>query len=62
MSNRFVGVLLLVAGVVLLLLSVGADPLGVGGHPGFGWKQIAGAIVGAVMAAVGAVRMRSPAD
>ncbi len=50
-----VGIVLLVAGVVILVLSLVADPIGIGGAPGFGRDQIAGAIVGAIVTVVGLV-------
>jgi hypothetical protein len=51
---------LLVAGVLLFLVSLAADPLGIGPYPGIGMKQIAGAVVGVVLAAVGISKMKSP--
>ena len=59
MSNKTVGMALLVVGVLLFLISAVADPLGIGGSPGIGFKQIAGIVVGVVLAAIGMVRMRS---
>lgn len=59
MSNKTVGVALLVVGVLLFLISAAADPLGIGGSPGIGFKQIAGMVVGVVLAAIGMVRQRS---
>jgi hypothetical protein len=48
MTTRAWGVLLAVAGAVLLVISAFADPLGIGGTDDFGWKQLVGVIVGAV--------------
>jgi hypothetical protein len=59
MSGKGQGVILLVIGVLLFLGSAAADPLGLGGAPGFGWKQIAGVVLGVVVAAVGMVRLRA---
>ena len=59
MSDKTVGVVLLVAGVLLFLVSAAADPLGIGGYPGIGMKQLAGIVVGVVIAALGMVRLRS---
>jgi hypothetical protein len=59
MSDKTVGVVLLVAGVLLFLVSAAADPLGIGGYPGIGMKQLAGIVVGVVLAALGMVRLRS---
>lgn len=54
MSNKTVGYILVVAGIVLLLLGFFADALGIGAVPGFGWKQIVAIIVGALALGVGA--------
>ena len=51
-------VILLVIGVLLFLVSLTADFIGLGPSPGLGWKQILGAVVGVVIAAVGMMRMR----
>ena len=40
-------------GVLLALISLFADPLGIGAEPGFGYKQWAGLIAGIVLAGVG---------
>jgi len=45
--------------VLLFLISAAADQLGIGGYPGIGLKQIAGIVVGVVLAAIGIVRLRS---
>lgn len=56
MNMKVIAVILLVVGVALLLLSVLADVVGIGGVPTvFGYKQIAGSAVGAIIAIVGAV-------
>ena len=54
-GKKTTGIVLLVVGIVILLLSLIADPIGIGGSPGFGAYQIVGAIVGAVVAIVGLV-------
>lgn len=51
-------VVFLVAGVLLFLVSLTADAIGVGEGTGIGWKQILGAVVGVVVAAVGMVQLR----
>jgi len=51
-------VIFLVAGVLLFLVSLTADAIGVGEGTGIGWKQILGAVVGVVIAAVGMVQLR----
>ncbi len=35
-------------GILVVVLSALADPLGLGRSPGFGWRQAVGVIVGAV--------------
>lgn len=54
------GWLMVVAGVALIVISLAADALSLGGHPGLGWKQVAGAALGVVvvLAGVRAVRTR----
>lgn len=54
-NRRKAGLILLIAGVVVLLLSVTADITGLGGEPGFGRTQMAGTVLGVVMAVVGGV-------
>jgi len=53
MSNRTRGFVLIAVGALLALIAVGADALGLGGHPGFGWKQILGTVVGFAVAGFG---------
>jgi hypothetical protein len=53
MTQRNWAVVLMAVGVVLALVSIFADPLGVGGDPGFGYKQGAGLVVGVVLAVIG---------
>lgn len=59
MSKKTIGVVLLVAGVLIFLISAAADPLGIGGAPGIGWKQILGMVVGVAVAAAGMTNLRS---
>lgn len=59
MSSRTLGITLLVGGVLLALIALGADALGLGGYPGTGWKQILGAVVGAGIAVAGFRNLRS---
>ena len=40
-------------GVLLVLVSLFADPLGLGSHPGFGWKQGLVLIIGAAVIMIG---------
>jgi hypothetical protein len=53
MSKRTIGIGLIVIGVIVLVVSLAADSLGIGGAPGIGFKQIAGAILGLIVAIVG---------
>ena len=55
------GGLLLSVGVVLILVSLTADSVGLGEGTAIGWKQIIGAAVGVVIAAIGMVQMRKRA-
>jgi hypothetical protein len=48
----------LVIGVLVFLVSLTADSLGIGEGTGIGWKQITGAAIGVVIAAVGMYRLR----
>jgi len=52
-GNKTVGIVLLVVGVVILVLSLVTDIIGLGGVPGFGYKQILGTVVGAFVAITG---------
>ncbi len=54
-GKKTIGIVLLVVGIVVLLLSLVADPIGIGVRPGFGSYQIVGAIVGAIVTVVGLV-------
>lgn len=62
MNQKTLGVVLLVVGVLLVLVSAAADTLGIGGAPGFGWKQITGVVAGVVTAALGVSRLRPAAN
>jgi hypothetical protein len=59
MTQRRWALVILVVGVLLALVSLFADPLGIGGEPGFGYKQTAGLVVGVALVAAGCWRMRS---
>jgi hypothetical protein len=54
MGGKTAGIVVLVVGIVVLLLSLLAYPIGIGG-PAFGPYQIAGTIVGAVLVVIGLV-------
>jgi len=56
-SKKTVGLVLLIVGIVVLIVSVAGDVIGLGGSPGFGYKQIAGTVVGAIVVIVGVILM-----
>ncbi len=57
-GKKTVGVILLVLGIIVLILSLSADLIGAGAAPGFGYRQIIGAVVGIIAAIVGLFMMR----
>jgi membrane associated rhomboid family serine protease len=61
MNRALVAWLAIGVGVALALVSVLGDVIGIGSQEGtFGWKQIAGLVVGVVLIAAG-IAMRRPA-
>ncbi len=54
-TKKTTGIILLIVGIAVLVLALGADLAGIGNAPAFGRMQIASAIVGAVVAIVGLV-------
>lgn len=46
--------ILVVIGLYILLISAFADEVAFGGHAGFGWKQIAGTLIGVILVGAGA--------
>jgi hypothetical protein len=58
MNKKTLGIISVVVGVLLLLVSLMADYVGLGGSPGIGGRQIIGAVVGAIVALAGFVVMR----
>jgi hypothetical protein len=58
MAQRGSALIVLVVGVLLALVSLFADALGVGGQPGFGWKQTVGLVIGLALVAYGLWRRR----
>jgi len=58
MSNPIRAWVVIGLGVLLVLISVFADPLGLGRHPGFGWKQGLVLIIGAAVILVGGYLLR----
>ena len=53
MSRTTLGVILVVLGIILLIVGLFADSLGIGPVPGYGWKQIAAMVVGAIVTLAG---------
>ncbi len=54
MQKKTLGIVLMFLGLVVLIASLAADALGIGMDPGIGWKQALGALVGVIVAGVGA--------
>ena len=54
MSRNTQGYWAIGVGIVILIISLGADAMGFGNNLGLGWKQALGAVVGVIVAAVGA--------
>ena len=54
-NKKTQGITLLVAGVILLIVSLTTDMLGIGNHVGFGLYQTIGMIAGVIVAAIGFV-------
>jgi len=59
MSKKSLGLLVVIVGILLLLVSLIADYVGIGRSPGVGWIQIVGAVVGVLLAVVGGFLLRS---
>jgi len=53
MQNPAFAKTLMIVGIVIVLLSALADPLGLGRSPGFGWWQTLGVIVGGLVILAG---------
>jgi hypothetical protein len=63
MSNRTLGIILLVVGIVVALLFGLADVIGIGTDPsGFGFAQIIGLIVGILLFIVGLIMLLTGGD
>ncbi len=58
-NNKLATYILIAVGVVVVLISLGADVIGLGADPAnFGWKQILGAGAGAVLVIAGIFLLR----
>ncbi len=53
MDSPLLARVVIVVGTLLILISLFADPLGLGRAPGVGWKQILGIVVGALVLLAG---------
>ena len=53
MDKKTPSAAMLAIGIMILVASLFADSLGIGGNSGFGSYQAVGAVVGAIVAAVG---------
>jgi protein-S-isoprenylcysteine O-methyltransferase Ste14 len=53
MQNPAFAKVVMIVGILVVLISALADPLGLGRHPGFGWIQGVGVVIGALAIAVG---------
>ena len=58
MAQRGSALVVLIVGVVVALVSLLADRFGIGGTPGFGWKQTIGLVIGLALVALGLWRRR----
>lgn len=56
-KKKIAGIILLVIGIAIVVLSLIVDLIGIGQTPVFGWNQIVGAIAGAIVALVGIIVM-----
>jgi cytochrome c biogenesis protein CcdA len=61
-KKRIAGIILFIVGVIISLLVLGLDLVGIGTTPGFGWNQIIGVVVGAIVAIVGVILMFIPQE
>jgi len=54
MSEKLISIILVIAGILLISISLVADLIGIGGDlNAFGWKQITGVAVGLLIILVG---------
>ncbi len=53
MTVKTIGLILFIASAILLILSLIADPIGIGSYPGMNWAQLTGTGVGLVVCLVG---------
>ncbi len=60
--NRPLSIGLVVLGLAVLVIFLGADALGIGEGTAIGWKQISGAVVGILIAGSGVLGLRRKGD
>lgn len=60
MSRRTLGIIVALAGAVLLLLAALADVIGIGDTSEFGLRQISGVVVGVLALVIGGLAARAP--
>jgi len=59
-QTRWLAVLAIAGGVVVLLLAVFAHPLGLSALPTFGWKKLLASLAGVAAIVVGLLLLRAP--
>ena len=59
MSHKTVSLILIIGGVLLFVVSLGADWVGIGTYPGFNYAQYGGMAVGLVFLAYGLQKIRA---
>lgn len=59
-SRRTLGIIVALAGAVLLLLAALADVIGIGDTSEFGLRQISGVVVGVLALVIGGLAARAP--
>ena len=62
MSNPVCAWIVIGAGVLVVLISAFADPMGLGRSPGFGWRQTLGVVIGALVMLAGLYLRRQKAS
>jgi protein-S-isoprenylcysteine O-methyltransferase Ste14 len=62
MSTPVIAGIVIGAGVLLVVISVFADPVGLGRNPGFGWIQGLGVVIGALVILAGLYLRRRKAS